>query len=77
MIEKSGFMYLNGKLCKKRYDRNEEYGVVGQNITFYKVVWEFKILGVKFSISIFKHLAFPKDFFTIAFDPPKQEVKNG
>ena len=75
MIEKQGNLYVNGKLYKNKYDRNEEHGFEpdskGQGVErFYEIICTLKLFGLKISISRERVLVFQKDFMSIAFDPP-------
>jgi hypothetical protein len=75
MISKTGNIYINNKLQKNRYDKNEDYGVIGQEVQYYEIIYTFKIFGFKLSISRFRVLRVCIDCQSVAFDPPRNADK--
>ena len=69
MIQKSGKLYLNGKLQKNRFSKDSDYGFITPRLIEYnEIVFEYEILGFKLAISRKRKLV-PGQFIGISFDP--------
>lgn len=69
MIHKGGELYINGELRSNRFDKNEDYGVNGQSVEWWEILFEKKVLGFRFCISR-KRAISEITGSRIAFDPP-------
>jgi hypothetical protein len=69
-----GKLYINDKLQDLRYDRNAPYGLDGQTVTFYKILWQ--LLIGKYSITISKKQPPIKarEIVSLAFDPTENKA---
>lgn len=76
MIDKQGKLFIDNKLHKNRFDKNECYGyegyINGKNIvSFFEIIREWLIGNIKITISKKRVLEVQKDFMRIEFDPPE------